>query len=185
MVKYTREQRLRAVRWHEQYDRSAASVINKLGYPSRGMHACWHRVWGRGGTRRRRITWRQAWGTLHAGAQADGRRPLFHPRPVCTAHDPRVGMSQSRGVGALDRRAGAGTRRLRRAPVDEATRHKVVARYASGEATSRRIGEELGVSADVVRNWKHTMLAGDDKEGTVGYDRHRSQTRHGVSLSVC
>ena len=34
MVKYTREQRLRAVRLYERYDRSAASVVNELGYPS-------------------------------------------------------------------------------------------------------------------------------------------------------
>lgn len=31
MVKYTREQRLRAVRLYERYDRSAASVVNELG----------------------------------------------------------------------------------------------------------------------------------------------------------
>ena len=41
MVKYTREQRLRAVRLYEQYDRSAASVINELGYPSRQMLVRW------------------------------------------------------------------------------------------------------------------------------------------------
>ncbi|WP_270417169.1 hypothetical protein [Bifidobacterium pseudolongum] len=35
MVKYTREQRLRAVRLYERYDRGAASVINELGCPSR------------------------------------------------------------------------------------------------------------------------------------------------------
>ncbi len=40
----------------------------------------------------------------------------------------------------------------RLAPADEATRRKAVAQYASGETTSRRIGEELGVSADFVRN---------------------------------
>ena len=45
MVKYTREQRLRAVRLYEQYDRSAASVINELGYPSRQMLVRWHRAW--------------------------------------------------------------------------------------------------------------------------------------------
>ncbi len=31
VVKYSREQRLRAVRLYEQYDRSAASVISELG----------------------------------------------------------------------------------------------------------------------------------------------------------
>ncbi|MGO4922426.1 hypothetical protein [Bifidobacterium choerinum] len=45
MAKYTREQRLRAVRLYEQYDRSATSVINELGYPSRPMLARWHRAW--------------------------------------------------------------------------------------------------------------------------------------------
>ena len=43
--------------------------------------------------------------------------------------------------------------------------------YASGEATSHRIGEELGVSADVMRNWKHTMLTHDDKEPQM-HDGH-------------
>lgn len=57
-----------------------------------------------------------------------------------------------------------GRHRLRRTPVEEETRRKAVARYACGEATSRRIGEELGVRADVVRNWKCTMLTHDDKE---------------------
>ena len=70
MVKYTREQRLRAVRLYEQYDRSAASLINELGYPSRMMLARW----------------------------GDESEP--------------------------------GWRRLRRAPVDEATRSRAVARYA-------------------------------------------------------
>ena len=45
MVKYSREQRLRAVRLYEQYDRSAASVISELGYPSQPMLARWHRAW--------------------------------------------------------------------------------------------------------------------------------------------
>lgn len=33
------------MRLYERYDRSAASVINELGYPSRGMLAQWHRAW--------------------------------------------------------------------------------------------------------------------------------------------
>ncbi|MEF2736861.1 MAG: transposase, partial [Bifidobacterium choerinum] len=45
VVKCTREQRLRAVRLYERYDRSAASVTDELGYPSRGMLAQWHRAW--------------------------------------------------------------------------------------------------------------------------------------------
>ena len=69
-----------------------------------------------------------------------------------------------------------GRRRLWRAPVDEPTGRRAVAGYASGEATSRRIGEELGVSADVVRNWKHTMLSHDDKE----HGMHDEDARHGT-----
>ena len=41
MAGYTREQRLRAVRVYERYDRSAASVINELGYPSHEVLARW------------------------------------------------------------------------------------------------------------------------------------------------
>ncbi len=45
MAKYTREQRLRAVRLYERYDCSAMSVINELRHPFRWTLACWHRVW--------------------------------------------------------------------------------------------------------------------------------------------
>ena len=44
-MKYTSEQRLRAVRVYRQYDRSATSVTDGLGYPSRGMLARWYREW--------------------------------------------------------------------------------------------------------------------------------------------
>lgn len=49
MVKYTREQRLRAVRLYERYGRSAVAVIDELGYPSGQTLAVWHRLWVRAG----------------------------------------------------------------------------------------------------------------------------------------
>ena len=45
MVKYTREQRLRAMRLYERYDCRAVSVINELGHSSKEMLACRHCVW--------------------------------------------------------------------------------------------------------------------------------------------
>lgn len=164
MVKYTREQRLRAVRLYEQYDRSAASVINELGYPSREMLARWHRAWVEAGRDDGR-------------SLDDGRGDRYTPEQKRAAvdHYLRHGRCAARTIRALGYPCKTllarwidelepGRRRLRRAPVDEATRRRAVARYASGEATSRRIGEELDVSADVVRNWKHTMLTHDDRE---------------------
>ncbi|MBS6344422.1 MAG: IS3 family transposase [Bifidobacterium pseudolongum] len=164
MVKYSREQRLRAVRLYEQYDRSAASVISELGYPSRPMLARWHRAWVEAGRDDGRPL-------------DDGRGERYTPEQKRAAvdHYLRHGRCLRRTLRALGYPSHEvlarwidelepGRRRLRRAPVDEATRRRAVVRYACGEATSRRIGEELGVSADVVRNWKHTMLSHDDKE---------------------
>ena len=164
MVKCTREQRLRAVRLYERYDRSAASVTDELGYPSRGMLAQWHRAWVEA--------------VRDDGRSLDdGRGERYTPerKRAAVGHYLQHGRCLRRTLRALgypshevlarwidelepDRR------RLRRAPVDEPTRRRAVVRYACGEATSRRIGEELGMSADVVRNWKHTMLSHDDKE---------------------
>jgi hypothetical protein len=45
VVKYTREQRLRAMRLYERYDCRAVSVINELGHSSKEMLACRHCVW--------------------------------------------------------------------------------------------------------------------------------------------
>lgn len=44
MVKYTRGRGF-VRRLYERYDRSAAAVINELGYPSRQMLTRWHRAW--------------------------------------------------------------------------------------------------------------------------------------------
>lgn len=74
-----------------------------------------------------------------------------------------LGYPSKGGAGPLDRRVGAGRRLLRRAPVHECTRRKVVVEYASGVKTSRQIAREVGVDSSVVRNWSCSMLA-DDKE---------------------
>ena len=164
MARYTREQRLRAVRLYERYDRSTASAINELGYPSRGMLARWHRAWVEAGC--------DGGGSLDDGR---GERYTFEQKRAAVDHYLQHGRCLRRTLRALGYPSHEvlarwidelepGRRRLRRAPVDEPTRRRAVARYACGEATSRRIGEELGVSADVVRNWKHTMLSHDDKE---------------------
>lgn len=164
VARYTREQRLRAVRLYERYDRSTASAINELGYPSRGMLARWHRAWVEAGC--------DGGGSLDDGR---GERYTFEQKRAAVDHYLQYGRCLRRTLRALGYPSHEvlarwidelepGRRRLRRAPVDEPTRRRAVARYACGEATSRRIGEELGVSADVVRNWKHTMLSHDDKE---------------------
>lgn len=104
------------MRLYEQYDCSAASVTDELGYLSREMLARW----------------------------IDELEP--------------------------------GRRRVRRAPVDARTRRRAVVEYAAGTRTSRQVGEELGVSADVVRNWKHKMFPGDDKECAMGGDADEGRT---------
>lgn len=60
--------------------------------------------------------------------------------------------------------------------MDAGTRRRAVVEYASSSRTSRQVGEELGVSADVVRNWKHKMLPGDDKERAMGDDADEGRT---------
>ena len=82
MVKYTREQRLRAVRLYERYGRSAVAVIDELG------------SMGAGRPRRRQIARRQAWRTLHTGAEAGGGRALSRAWQVPAAHDAGVGLSK-------------------------------------------------------------------------------------------
>lgn len=176
MVKYTREQRLRAVRLYEQYDRSAASVINELGYPSRQMLVRWHRAWVEAGRD-------------DGGSLGDGRGERYTPgqKRAAVDHYLRHGRCAARTIRALGYPCKAllarwvdelepGQRRIRRAPVDAGTRRKAVVEYASGSRTSRQVGEELGVSADVVRNWKHKMLAGDDKERAMGDDADKGGT---------
>ena len=125
VARYTREQRLRVVRVYERYDRSAASVTDELGYPSRGMLAQWHRAWVEAG--------RDDSGSLGDGR---GERYTFDQKraavghysaawAVSAAHPARAGVSESRGVGALDRRAGAG-------PAQAAARAGVRADEAAG-----------------------------------------------------
>lgn len=97
MVKYTREQGLRAVRLYEQYDRSAASVINELGYPSRQMLVRWHRAWVEAGRD-------------DGGSLGDGRGERYTPgqKRAAVDHYLRHGRCAARTIRALGRRAGAG-----------------------------------------------------------------------------
>ncbi len=94
MVKYTREQRLRAVRLYERYGRSAVAVIDELGVSVRADAGGLAPAMGAGRSRRRRIACRQAWRTLHAGAEAGGGRALSHAWQVPAAHDAGVGLSK-------------------------------------------------------------------------------------------
>ena len=79
-------------------------------------------------------------------------------------------------AGPLDDEFEPGRHRLRRAPADTRTRRKAVVEYAASSRTSRQVGEELGVGADVVRNWKHKMLPGDDKECAMSDDADEGRT---------
>ena len=144
MVKYTREQRLRAVRLYERYDRSTASVINELGCPSRQMLVRWHRAWVEAGRD-------------DGGSLGDGRGERYTPgqKRAAVDHYLRHGRCAARTIRALGYPCKAllarwvdelepGQRRIRRAPVDARTRRKAVVEYASGSRTSRQVGEELG-----------------------------------------
>lgn len=144
MVKYTREQGLRAVRLYEQYDRSAASVTDELGYPSRQMLVRWHRAWVEAGRD-------------DGGSLGDGRGERYTPgqKRAAVDHYLRHGRCAARTIRALGYPCKAllarwvdelepGQRRIRRAPVDARTRRKAVVEYASGSRTSRQVGEELG-----------------------------------------
>lgn len=90
MARYTREQRLRAVRLYERYDRSAASVINELGYPSRGMLAQWHRAWVEAG--------RDDGGSLGDGR---GERYTFEQKRAAVDHYRQHGRCLRRTLRAL------------------------------------------------------------------------------------
>ncbi len=179
MVRYSRERRLRAVRLYERYDCSAVSVIDELGYPSWEMLARWHRAWvevGRddgsslGDGSRERYTSEQKRAAVdhylwHGRCAARTIRALGYPCKLLLA----------RWIDELE----PGRRRVRRAPVDARTRRRAVVEYASSSRTSRQVGEELGVSADVVRNWKHKMLPGDDGEHAMGDGGGRGQDAEG------
>ncbi|WP_270417207.1 transposase [Bifidobacterium pseudolongum] len=173
MVKYTREQRLRAVRLYERYGRSAAAVIDELGYPSGQTLAVWHRLWVRAG--------RDGGESL---GDRRGERYTPEQKRVAVAHYLAHGRCLRRTMRALGypshellagwvEQLAPGRRRRSHAPVDADTRRRAVMEYASGAATSAQVARGLGVSPTAVRNWKRSMLAGD-KERTMA---HRTKTK--------
>lgn len=160
MVKYSKEQRDRAVDLYVRYERCAADVIHELGYPSRGMLPVWYR--GRleeertgrqstRGKRYRRYTDEQRQAAVehylgHGRRLKRTMRALGHPK----SHEPFTAW--------IDELV-PGRRRLRHGPVPEESKREAVVAVASGRLKSREAAAELGVEASVVRNRKRQMLA--------------------------
>lgn len=160
MVKYSKEQRDRAVDLYIRYERCAADVIHELGYPSRGMLPVWYR--GRleeertgrqstRGKRYRRYTDEQRQAAVehylgHGRRLKRTMRALGHPK----SHEPLTAW--------IDELV-PGRRRLRHGPVPEESKREAVVAVASGRLKSRGAAAELGVEASVVRNRKRQMLA--------------------------
>lgn len=160
MVKYSKEQRDRAVDLYIRYERCAADVIHELGYPSRGMLPVWYR--GRleeertgrqstRGKRYRRYTDEQRQAAVehylgHGRRLKRTMRALGHPK----SHEPLTAW--------IDELV-PGRRRLRHGPVPEESKREAVVAVASGRLKSRGAAAELGVGASVVRNRKRQMLA--------------------------
>ena len=101
MVKYTREQRLRAVRLYASCGEVVRAVRSqrgvgdqRAGVSVRADAGSLAPAMGAGRPRRRRIARRQAWRTLHAGAEAGGGRALSRAWQVPAAHDAGVGLSK-------------------------------------------------------------------------------------------
>lgn len=160
MVKYSKEQRDRAVDLYIRYERCAADVIHELGYPSRGMLPVWYRGrleeerTGRQSTRGKRY-----------------RRYTDEQRQAAVEHYLGHGRRLKRTMRALGRPKShepftawidelvPGRRRLRHGPVPEESKREAVVAVASGRLKSREAAAELGVQASVVRNRKRQMLA--------------------------
>ncbi|MFR5004490.1 MAG: hypothetical protein ACLUB5_02110 [Bifidobacterium dentium] len=175
MVKYSKEQRDRAVDLYIRYERCAADVIHELGYPSRGMLPVWYRGrleeerTGRQSTRGKRY-----------------RRYTDEQRQAAVEHYLGHGRRLKRTMRALGRPKShepftawidelvPGRRRLRHGPVPEESKREAVVAVASGRLKSREAAAELGVEASVVRNRKRQMLAVSKEAHVSGSGKRRT-----------
>ena len=170
-MRYSREQRDRAVDLYVKYEHSAADVIRELGYPSRTILYVWYRerleeertgVPSKRGERRLRYSDGQKRAAV-AHYLEYGRRLSRTMR--------MLGYPKSRELlmAWIDELA-PGQRKLRHGPVSEELKRKAVVAVASGRLKSHEAAAGLGVQAAVVRNWKRQMLAGS-KETPVTKER--------------
>ncbi|PLS31100.1 integrase [Bifidobacterium margollesii] len=170
-MKYTREQRRRAVELYVRYECCAADVIRELGYPSREALRMWHRDWleeqetgvpSRRGERYARYTLEQR--------RAAVDHYLTHGRRASRTIR-QLGYPSKEVLASWIDELAPGERRVRRGPVPEESKREAVLRVASGEMTSREAAEGLGVDSSVVRNWKRRLLDGTKGVLTVKDDR--------------
>ena len=183
-MKYSREQRDRAVDLYVKYEHSAADVIRELGYPSKEALRMWYRerlgeertgVPSKRGERYRRYSDEQKRAAVDHYLEY-GRRLSRTMR--------LLGYPKSRELlmAWIDELA-PGQRKLRHGPVPEELKRKAVVAVASGRLKSREAAEELGVEASVVRNWKRQMLA-NPKEEPVAEPRKRKTVMESKEPSV-
>ncbi len=158
-MKYTREQRERAVDLYIKYECCAADVIRELGYPSRTALWMWHRdrleeeragVPSTRGERYKRYSEEQKRVAVDHYLEYGKRlsrtmRMLGHPK------------SRQLLMAWVDELA-PGQRKLRHGPVPEELKREAVVAVAPGRPESHEAAARLGVQAAVVRNWKRQML---------------------------
>ena len=170
-MKYSKEQRDRAVDLYVKYGCCAADVIRELGYPSRTILYVWYRerleeertgVPSKRGERRRRY--------------GDERKRIavehyleYGRRPGRTMRMLGYPRSKELLMAWIDELA-PGQRKMRHGPVPEELKRKAVVAVASGRLKSREAAAGLGVQAAVAGNWKRQMLAGS-KETPVTKER--------------
>ena len=172
-MKYSKEQRDRAVDLYIKYECCAADVIRELGYPSRTILYVWYRerleeertgVLSKRGERRRRYSDEQKRTAVDHYLEYGRRlsrtmRMLGYPK------------SKELLMAWIDELA-PGQRKLRHGPVPEELKRKAVAAVASGRLKSHEAAAELGVQGATVREWKRQMLAGS-KETPVMKERRQ------------
>ena len=158
-MKYTREQRERAVDLYIKYECCAADVIRELGYPSRT--ALW--MWHRDRLEEERTGVPSTRGERHKRYSEEQKRVAVDH---CLEYGKRLsrtmrmlGYPKSRQLlmAWVDELA-PGQRKLRHGPVPEELKREAVVAVASGGLKSHEAAARLGVQAAVVRNRKRQML---------------------------
>lgn len=153
---YSYEDKMRAIELYLRYDRSAAAVINELGYPNRHTLRLWHMEFAENGDlsrgRHRRCD------DLQKRAAVDH----FFDHGQCLARTVRqLGYPKSKELlaswvdelepGRRRRRAKAG------AFADEQKREAVIA-LASRKAPAQEVADAVGVTRAVLCKWKNQLL---------------------------
>lgn len=153
---YSYEDKMRAIELYLRYDRSAAAIINELGYPNRHTLRLWHMEFAENGDlgrgRHRRCD------DLQKMAAVDH----FFDRGQCLARTVRqLGYPKSKELlaswvdelepGRRRRRAKAGSF------TDDQKREAVIA-LASRKAPAQEVADAVGVTRAVLCKWKNQLL---------------------------